>query len=137
MPPLFFRSATLPIRLFVAAPAETPTWFLLSAFANDALKATGGSDMREGSRSGVGGRKERLRGILGAAGAGHHMGLDVARVPGVELAVDQRVQQDFGFVAGHAGDPSATFHAERNMERARASRDITVPTGTPATSAIC
>jgi predicted permease len=29
-----------------------------------ALKATGGADLREGSRSGVGGRKERLRGIL-------------------------------------------------------------------------
>lgn len=29
-----------------------------------ALKATGGSDLREGSRSGVGGRKERLRGAL-------------------------------------------------------------------------
>lgn len=29
-----------------------------------ALKATGGADLREGSRSGVGGRKERLRGTL-------------------------------------------------------------------------
>ena len=29
-----------------------------------ALKATGGADLREGSRSGVGGRKERLRGAL-------------------------------------------------------------------------
>jgi len=29
-----------------------------------ALKATGGADLREGSRSGVGGRKERLRGVL-------------------------------------------------------------------------
>lgn len=29
-----------------------------------ALRATGGADMREGSRSGVGGRKERLRGVL-------------------------------------------------------------------------
>jgi hypothetical protein len=31
---------------------------------------------------------------------------------------------------------SAAFHAERSMVRARASRDITVPTGTPDTSAI-
>ena len=30
----------------------------------------------------------------------------------------------------------ATVQAERSIERARASRDITVPTGTPATSAI-
>ncbi len=29
-----------------------------------ALKATGGADLREGSRSGVGGKKERLRGML-------------------------------------------------------------------------
>jgi hypothetical protein len=32
--------------------------------------------------------------------------------------------------------PSATVQAERSIARARANRDITVPTGTPATSAI-
>jgi PAS domain S-box-containing protein len=31
--------ATLPIRLLVALPAASPTWFLLAAFANDSLKA--------------------------------------------------------------------------------------------------
>ena len=77
---------------------------------------------------------ERLE-LLRASGAGGHMGLDVAGMAGVELAVDERVQQDFGFVAVH-GDPSSAFHAERSMERARASRDITVPTGAPTTSAI-
>ena len=61
------------------------------------------------------------------------MRLDVARMAGVELAVEQRVQQDFAFGAVHGAAPSATFHAERSIARARASRDITVPTGTPAT----
>ncbi len=78
--------------------------------------------------------------LLGAAGATRHMRLDVARMSGVELAVDQRMQQDFAFGAVHdtapGVEPSAPFHAARSIERARASRDITVPTGTPATSAI-
>ena len=64
------------------------------------------------------------------------MRFDVTRMAGIELAVDQRVEQDFAFGAIHGVEPSATFHAERSMVRARASRDITVPTGTPATSAI-
>jgi hypothetical protein len=78
--------------------------------------------------------------LLGAAGATVHMRLDIAGMPGIELAVDQRMQEDFAFGAVHDTAPgialSATFHAERNIERARASRDITVPTGTPATWAI-
>ena len=82
---------------------------------------------------------ERLE-LRGAAGTRRHVRLDVAGMPGVELAVDQRMQQDFAFGAVHGIDPgtepSATFQAERSIERARASRDITVPTGTPATSAI-
>src|SRR5580700_11599134 len=69
-----------------------------------------------------------------ASGAGGHMGLDVAGMAGIKLAVDERVQQDFSFVAGH--DPSSAFHAVRSMARARASRDITVPTGAPTMSAI-
>ena len=55
---------------------------------------------------------------------------------GVEFAVDQRVKQDLGFVAGHFGCSSSAIHAERSMARARARRDITVPTGTPTVSAI-
>ena len=78
--------------------------------------------------------------LLGAAGTTRHMRLDVARMPGVELAVDQRMQQNLAFGAVHdtapETEPSALFQAERSIERARASRDITVPTGTPATSAI-
>lgn len=31
--------ATLPIRLFVAVPTDAPLWFLLTAFANDSIKA--------------------------------------------------------------------------------------------------
>src|SRR4029077_7138770 len=66
-------------------------------------------------------------------------------MPGVELAVNQRMQHNFRFVASHDAVPEATagpgrvvtvseaFHAARSMARARASRDITVPTGTPAT----
>jgi hypothetical protein len=69
--------------------------------------------------------------FLGAAGAGRDMRFDVAGMKGIEFAVDQRVQQDFAFGAIHGdvpevvigGDPSATFHADRNIDRARASRD--------------
>ena len=45
-------------------------------------------------------RAERAE-FVGAGGAGRHMRLDVARVPGIELAVDQRVQQRLGFGAVH------------------------------------
>src|SRR5215469_14689990 len=83
-----------------------------------------------------------------ASGTGCHVRLDVAGVPGIELAVDQRMQHDFRFIAFHDAVPEATagprrlveisaaFHAARSMARARASRDMTVPTGTPATWAI-
>src|SRR6202035_2216021 len=71
-----------------------------------------------------------------ASGAGRHMGFDVAGMAGVELAVDECMQHDFGVSTIHGVAPSATLHAERSIERARARRDITVPTGTPATSAI-
>jgi hypothetical protein len=74
------------------------------------------------------------------------MRLHVAGMSGIELAIDQRVEQNFEFGAIHCMTPeavagwevavSAAFHAERSMARARASRDMTVPTGTPATSAI-
>src|ERR1019366_8249626 len=73
-----------------------------------------------------------------AARAGRDMRLKFARMPGVELAVDQRVHQDAGFVAIH-GDtppPSAAIQASRNIPRARASRDITVPIGASITVAI-
>ena len=74
--------------------------------------------------------------------------LYLAGVSGVELTVDQRMQQNLGFIAFHSAVPEAVagpdwtvmfslaFHADRSMARARANRDMTVPTGTPATSAI-
>ena len=86
--------------------------------------------------------------LLGTGRAAGGMRLDLARMTGIEFAVDQRMQQDFRVGAIHgdvpdlaAGEssrvvPSAAFHAERSIDRARASRDITVPTGTPATLAI-
>ncbi len=74
--------------------------------------------------------------FLRARRAGREMRLHIARVAGIELAVHKRVKHDFRLGAIHGGDPSAAFHAERSIDRARASRDITVPTGTPATSAI-
>jgi len=64
------------------------------------------------------------------------MRLDLARVSGVELAVDQRMNKNPCLVAGHFGGSCSASHAERSMARARARRDITVPTGTSATSAI-
>ncbi len=36
---LVYLAATLPLRLAVAVPPNTPMWFLLAAFANDSLKA--------------------------------------------------------------------------------------------------
>jgi hypothetical protein len=52
----------------------------------------------------------------------------------IELVIEERMKQNF--VAGHVGLPSSATHAARSKERARANRDITVPTGTPTTSAI-
>jgi hypothetical protein len=55
------------------------------------------------------------------------------------------MEHNFQFIAFHSGVPEATagpdrvvafsaaFHAARSMARPRASRDMTVPTGTPAT----
>src|SRR5207248_4335960 len=86
--------------------------------------------------------------LFAAARTGSHMRLDVAGMPGVEFAVDQRMKQNFRFAAVHNTIPeamagprcvvavSAAFQAVLSMARARASRDITVPTGTPATWAI-
>jgi hypothetical protein len=57
-------------------------------------------------------------------------------VPGIELVVEQGVEQDFGFGASHVGSPSSASHALCSMGRARASREITVPNGAPTTSVI-
>ena len=72
------------------------------------------------------GRKPR-----GAPRTLRRMRFDIARMASIELIVDQRMQQDFSFVAGH-GLLSSASQAVRNNARARASRDITVPTGTPS-----
>src|ERR1700722_389953 len=77
-----------------------------------------------------------FRELRGAGGASRNMLLHVAGMAGVELTVDQRIEQDFRVIAVHGSAPSAPFHAARSIDRARARRDITVPTGTPATSAI-
>ncbi len=34
-----YIAATLPVRLLIALPADSPPWFLFAAFANDSLKA--------------------------------------------------------------------------------------------------
>src|SRR5262252_157842 len=103
--------------------------------------------LQRGAGHGLAHSAERSE-LLGAIRTGRRMRFHLAGVPGVELAVDQRVKQNFGFGAVHsaipeaAADPglavavSAVFQAERSMARARANRDMTVPTGTPATSAI-
>ena len=62
--------------------------------------------------------------------AGRHMRLDLACMAGIELAVEQRMDQNFGFGADHVVDPSSSQSTPRAAwQRARASRDITVPTG--------
>ena len=61
--------------------------------------------------------------------------LDRQRIGRIELAVDGRMhQQPLAFVgcAGHFCTPIVSIR----RRRARASRDITVPIGTPVTSAI-
>src|SRR5215472_13701159 len=75
---------------------------------------------------------------VSASLTGSHVRFDVPRMTGVEFAVDQRMKQHFRFIAVHSADPegtagprwvSAAFQAARSMARARARRDITVPTG--------
>jgi len=80
--------------------------------------------------------RAEVRELGGAASACRQVRFDVAGMTGIELAVDERMNEDFGVSAVHVVDPSSTRHAVRNIERPRASRDITVPTGTPTTSAI-
>src|SRR5580704_12177327 len=50
------------------------------------------------------------------------MPLDVAGMPGIELAVEQGVEQDLGFCTSHVRDPSSAIQALRNMQRAREPR---------------
>src|ERR1700730_4556580 len=76
------------------------------------------------------------RNFSGAGGTGRQMYLDVAGMAGVKLAIDERMEQNFRICAIHGLYPSASFPARSTIERARASGDITVPTGTPATSGL-
>ena len=89
-------------------------------------------------------RAERGK-LFPARGTAGHMRLDIAGMSGVELAVNQRMKHNFRFIAFHGAVPEATagpgrvvvvsaaFQAARSMARARANRDMTVPTGMPAT----
>src|SRR5262249_2018750 len=63
------------------------------------------------------------------------MGFHLPRKPGIELVIKEGASENFRFLAGHDSYPSAS-HAVRRMERARARRDMTVPTGAPITSAM-
>src|SRR5882672_5560687 len=73
-----------------------------------------------------------------AAGAAGDVGFDVVGMTGIEFTIEERVLEDFDFIAGHCRSPfpSAASHAVRSIARARASLDITVPTGTRTMSAI-
>src|SRR5215467_3116391 len=65
-----------------------------------------------------------VRKLRGTSRALCRVRLDVAGMPGVELVVDQRMQHDFRFVAGHGRFPSAS-QAARNNARARRSEEHT------------
>ena len=70
-----------------------------------ALKATGGADLREGSRSGVGGRKERLRGALVVAEIAASVVLLVTS--GLLIRAMLRIQ---GIAPGFSADHVLTLH---------------------------
>ena len=55
-----YLAATLPLRLVVAVPPDTPMWFLLAAFANDSLKALVAATLVRRFLPGRGIRFERL-----------------------------------------------------------------------------
>ena len=57
-------------------------------------------------------------------------------VSGIEFTVDQRVKKGFCFFASHFVGSCSAIQADRSMVRARARRDITVPTGASMMSAI-
>src|SRR5207248_8506265 len=88
----------------------------------------GGSDRL--AHLAIGGKLRR------AGRASRDMLFDLARMARVEFAVHQGVKKDFGLVASHLGCSSSAVHAVRSMARARARRDITVPTGAPTALAI-
>jgi hypothetical protein len=50
------------------------------------------------------------------------MRFHIVGVPGIELAIEEGVEHNFGFGAGHVGNPSSpssAIHAFRSMDRAR------------------
>ena len=75
----------------------------------------------------------------GKCGAGSDLATDHNRMSRIELAIQIRMDQlrvvigDAGAVVGHA---SFVLRAPMMRRRARARRDITVPTGSVVTSAI-
>jgi predicted permease len=84
-----------------------------------ALKATGGADLREGSRAGVGGRKERLRGALVVAEIAASVVLLVTA--GLLIRAMSRIQGvDPGFRADHIltlRTPVTGFRYEKTVPR--------------------
>ena len=102
-----------------------------AATARRARDGAAGSaaSMRERSAAGAAKREVRaghrlahlaeLRKLRRAARAAGDMRLDLAGVPGIELAVEQRVQQHPGFIARHHRSfSSAASQAARNIARA-------------------
>src|SRR5690348_2651927 len=82
--------------------------------------------------------------LLAAFFAARRVRLNEGDVGGVELTIDERAQQQFLINAGghhftllcsSAALPGGS-NSLASIARPRASRDITVPTGTPVTSAI-
>ena len=70
----------------------------------------------------------------GAGGTGFQMAHDFQAVGGIEFAIDMGVEERAEVSAVHAAP--FWLSAADNWRRARARRDMTVPTGTAATSAI-
>lgn len=91
-------------------------------------------------RSADGGPKLFLPPVLRrAGGAAFDVSFELDGIDGIKLAIEHAVQERCHIRTAHALRSFSWYfaHAFCSRPRARASRDMTVPIGTPVISAIC